>query len=132
MTYLQEGDIFELEAGHAVYCELPEHFAYGNREGVFDKLAKTEITVGESKNGMETNWLLGEYVVTSATMTGGGTAMFNDQYPGGHQVKAEKLQDKSFNARAKISFYQSGCFTCMNPGIKATGHAKALWNRDSA
>lgn len=56
----------------------------------------------------------GEYVVTR-TQSEGGSNNGIDPYPDGHRVFAKKLSiHGTYNSIEKeISFYQSGCFTCM-------------------
>ncbi len=137
MKLLREGDIFKLKKGHKVYVELPDHLVYQNREGVFDKLSKTEVVVGQNKGGMSTDWLEGEYVVTSTAHQGGGFGHgLHDRYPNGHLVRAEKLPPKDatfsdgFYSRAKISFYQTGSFTAMIRDIEPIGRATAHWTRE--
>ena len=44
-SMLEEGDIIELKEGMRVYAEVPEHFLYTNRRGVFDKTAHGEIEI---------------------------------------------------------------------------------------
>jgi len=123
---LREGDIIELRPGHRVYMRLPAHFIYANRVGVFDKLAKTEVTIGAPQGGMDTAWVAGRYVVTATAMKGGGTAHGpHDVYPDGHHVKAERMDEDD---RTVVEFYQTGCFTAMIPDIEPVGRAKATWH----
>jgi hypothetical protein len=129
VSLLREGDVFEIKSGHTVYMELPAHFAYTNRQGCFTELARTEVTVGTDKNGMDTNWIAGRYVVTATSCEGGGTGMGeHDVYPDGHYVRAEKLQKSEFDHRAKISFFQTGAFTAMIQDIAPVGRAQAKWS----
>lgn len=135
---LAEGDVFELEKGDTVYMRLPAHFAYMNAVGVFDEMATTEVTVGESHNGMLTEWMLGEYVVTKTVHDGGGTGHgAHDIYPDGHHVYAERFlgakEMRSEQPRWKIDFYQTGAFTAMiTRPIKVIGKAKAFWVKERA
>lgn len=125
---LREGDVIELRTGHTVYMKLPTHFVYTNRQGCFDELAKTEVTIGDAKNGMSTDWIAGRYVVTGTSYEGGGTGMgSHDVYPDGHYVKAEKLETSDRDHRTKVSFYQTGCFTAMIADIRPIGRAVARW-----
>lgn len=48
----------------------------------------------------------------------------HDEYPSGHYVKAQHVD----HPKLTISFYQSGCFTCMLPDKKAIGRAIATWS----
>ncbi len=124
---LKEGDVIQLEAGHTVYIKLPAHFCYSNRVGQFDELSKTEVTLGEDKNGLNTDFLLGEYIVTATNSKGGGTGHGpNDVYPDGHYVECVKSVGK-LDHPIKVSFYQSGSFTAMIPDIKPHGRATATW-----
>ncbi len=128
MKLLKPGDIVELKRGHEVYVELPAHFCYSNREGTFDELARTEVTIGKPKGGMDTEWLAGRYVVTSVAEDGGGTGMGDrDVYPSGHHVHCEKLQRSRHDSRVKVDFYQTGCFTAMIKEIEPVGRAVARW-----
>lgn len=135
-TPLEAGDVFILKKGHQIYMELPEHFVYDNRRGVFDQFAKTEVVVGVPKGGMNTGWLAGRYVVISAHTQGGGTGHGpNDVYPDGLYITAERFPTKDSsiadggNKRWKIYFYQSGCFTSMiEPGkVEKLGKAKVKY-----
>lgn len=109
---LQSGDIFELKTGHTVYSEIPAHFVYSNRQGCFD-LSKADIKVGEFKNGLDTVYLKGKYVVLKTAKQGGSTG--HDPYPDGHCVYAQKMDSKE---KIEVHFYQTGCFTAMNLDIK--------------
>jgi hypothetical protein len=127
MSKLREGDVFDLTEGHTVYMDLPAHFVYGNRQGVFDEIVQGEVVVGPPHNGMLTDWLAGEYVVT-------GTGLHdNGDDDDGHYVQAEKLPDPTDNLaddsgpRVKVSFYQDGGFTAENSDIVAKGRARAHW-----
>lgn len=122
---LEEGNVIELKEGHTVYLVLPEHFCYANRRGCFGKVAQTEVTIGKEKNGLNTDFLAGKYIVTATSMKGGGTARGpNDVYPNGHHVKCIGAQ----NNQIQVSFYQSGSFTAMIEGINSIGQAKPNWS----
>ena len=126
---LKVGDVVELKAGHSVYVELPEHFAFDNREGEFRRLASTEVTIGRPKRGMGTGWLAGRYVVTAEGMRGGGTGHGpHDAFPDGHHVECEKLQAGPYASRARVSFYESGSFTAMIEGLVPVARAVPTWN----
>ena len=125
---LKEGDIIEIEKGFTVYMELPQHFVYSNRVGVFDKTGNATVKVGDSFNGMDTDFLIGKYIVTGTSFEGGGTGMGpHDVYPSGHHVYCEKVN----NNKIKVDFYQSGCFTAMNTSVKVVGKAKKHWEMES-
>lgn len=118
--YLQIGDVFDIHFGDTIYAKFPEKFIYYNSEK--DDLAETNITVGEirksSKKSQEiykTASFVGEYVVTSATLTGGGSGHGpNDRYPDGWQITARKMKNREWDEKGiEIRFYQSGCFTAM-------------------
>jgi hypothetical protein len=116
---LEEGDIIELSEGMAVYCDVPEHFFYENRRGVFDKCAHGLVTIAD-----HFGHLAGRYVVYKTAMDGGGTGHGqHDVYPNGHHVFAERLDDPS----VRVDFYQSGCFTAMLPKLKAVAKAVRRW-----
>ena len=124
---LKEGDIIELKAGHTVYYELPAHFVYSNRKGVFDKLAHTEVHIGCEKGGLNTDFLKGKYVVVKTCFEGGGTGHgVGDVYPDGHHVFAEKIVDE-LDHKITVDFYQSGCFTAMITDITPVGKAKLTY-----
>ena len=115
---LQEGDIIELQEGHKVYADVPEHFLYSNRKGSF-KPAHGEATIGG-----ELAYLAGRYVVYKTELDGGGTGMgLHDVYPNGHHVYCERLDDQS----VKVDFYQSGSFTAMIKHIEPVAKAVRRW-----
>lgn len=60
------------------------------------------------------------FVVETACMQGGGIGHGpNDIYPDGWYIKARRLNENgSYNPNGElISFYQSGCFTCLIPQV---------------
>jgi hypothetical protein len=127
-TYkLQVNDIFELEKGHRVYIDnFPAAFLYDNDEFIVDyTLMQGELEIGTIKNGFDSSFLIGKYIVTKTPFDGGGPN-FDGDYPDGHHVYAKKLikkrppgvhsfsnNDKTIISNLEINFYQSGCFTCM-------------------
>jgi len=143
-TYkLQVNDIFELEKGHRVYIDnFPAAFLYDNDEFIVDyTLMQGELEIGTIKNGFDSSFLIGKYIVTKTLFDGGGPN-FDGGYPDGHHVYAKKLikkrpihiscqeavfainamlsgvhsfsnNDKTIISNLEINFYQSGCFTCM-------------------
>lgn len=118
--WLQPGDVFMLTQEHVVRAEVPEHFLYENRKGVFDKLSYGTVELKDPNF----EYLRGKYIVTYAGLSGGGTGHGpHDVYPDGWCINAQKAD----NPNIKISFYQSGCFNCKNEGIKAIGRAKQTW-----
>lgn len=120
---LKTGDVINIVKGHKVYTDVPEHFIYNNRKGVFDKTSHTDVCVGDTLNGFPTDYLVGKYVVIKTSFDGGGHGHGpHDEYPDGHHVWAEHL----FNG-AKVDFYQSGAFTAMIEDIKPIARAKAHW-----
>ncbi len=122
-----EGDIIEVCAGMKVYTELPEHFCYENRKGVFDKMGNATVEVGEDFGGMNTAYLIGKYIVTRTAMNGGGTGHGpGDVYPDGWNVTAKMVG----RMHQTISFYQSGSFTAMNEKVRVVGRAKQKWEAE--
>lgn len=121
MNYkLTDGDVIALVAGHKVYANVPKHFVYSNAKGDFS-LVKTDVTLGG-----DFDYLIGRYIVTSTSFTGGGTGHGpHDVYPNGHLVKCS-----SVDGLHEVSFYQSGCFTAMIEDIKPIGKAKVNWVLD--
>ncbi|HSH41295.1 MAG TPA: hypothetical protein VK973_04135, partial [Arenicellales bacterium] len=118
VSMLKEGDIIELKEGHKVYADIPEHFAYSNREGSF------KLTHHEALIEGDLAYLAGRYVVYKITQEGGGTGHGpNDVYPDGHHVFCERLDNNSI----KVDFYQSGSFTAMIEEIQPVGRAKRQW-----
>ena len=116
---LEEGDIIELKEGMRVYAEVPEHFLYSNRRGVFDKTARGEIEIQG-----HLSHFAGRYVVYKTATDGGGHGHGpHDVYPDGHHVFAEKLDIPS----VRVDFYQTGCFTAMLPKLKAIKKATLAW-----
>ena len=131
MDKLKEGDVIELKDGHHIYIRLPEHFCYGNRIGVFNKLSETVVCVGQNKSGLKTNFLKGRWVVYATAYDGGshgGGMSGNDFYQNGYHVFIEKIIHEIGNPRIRASFYQTGSFTAMIEDIKPVGRAKATWN----
>ena len=130
---LKEGDIIEIVKGHRFYTKLPEHFVYADRIGCFTRLSQTEVVAGETKNGLDTNFYCGRYVVTKTATDGGGTGHgANDVYPNGHHVWCKKLKEKGLvfvysTATVNIEFYQSGHFTAMIKDIEPVGKAKVRY-----
>ena len=115
---LEEGDIIEINNGHTVYTDIPEHFAFSNRKGVFNKTIHTKVVIGG-----EFSYLAGRYVVYKTSRDGGGSGTGpSDVYPDGHHVFCERLED-----RLKVDFYQSGSFTAMIEAIDPVGHAVRQW-----
>jgi hypothetical protein len=117
-TFLQEGDIFEVDSEFEVYAEVPEHFVYENAENNWN-LTRTQIT----PFGIF-SYFQGKYVVTSTAMDGGGTGHGpGDVYPDGYHVYAEKLSNSSI----EIDFYQSGAFTVVHERVPVISRAKRKW-----
>lgn len=115
---LKEGDIIELQEGHKVYADVPEHFVYSNKKGSF-KLCHSDVLISG-----ELSYLSGRYVVCKTTFDGGGTGMGqHDVYPNGHHVFCERI-DKP---KIKVDFYQSGCFTAMIKEIEPVSKARLKW-----
>jgi hypothetical protein len=90
------------------------------------KPSNGEIEVGGMQRGLDTNIFCGEYVATETSHDGGGEASdmngHPEYWPNGHHIYAKKIIDrfgKKELSNFEINFYQSGCFTCMNPEIKA-------------
>lgn len=126
---LKEGDVIELKKGHTVYATIPEHFAYSNKVGCF-KLCITEVPVGGDKNGLNTDYLLGKWIVTGTASEGGGCGHGpGDYYPDGHKVTCKQVQKEFGDYQARISFYQTGSFTAMieEGDIKPIGKATATY-----
>lgn len=124
---LKEGDIIELNESHTVYANIPEHFAYSNKKGIF------KLTHHAASLKGDLNYLCGKYVVIKTTSDGGGTGHGpNDVYPNGHHVFCRKIPNgKSYEDNLKVEhevdFYQSGCFTAMITNIKPIGIATLKW-----
>jgi hypothetical protein len=131
VALLQVGDIFELESGHHVYMKLPLHFVYGNRKGRFDELTIAVVTVGKSKGGMETDWLIGQYVVSKTALCGGDPNNHRDPFPHGNYVEAVQLDKDGYDNGISVFFYQTGNFTAMIPEneVHVVGRARPHWAR---
>lgn len=112
---LQEGDIIELNGSHQVYAKVPRHFAYTDRKGDF---SMTRAAIHLSADVFD--YLRGKYIVVHTELSGGSTG--RDSYPNGHFVKCE-----SVDGRFEVSFYQTGCFTVINPDVPVIGKAKKKW-----
>ena len=104
--------MIEIEEGHSVYTDIPEHFAYTNKQGVFDKIVHASIRISG-----ELMFLAGKYIVVNTTSDGGSTG--RDSYPNGHHVWCV-----SADGNRRLDFYQTGCFNTMITGIKPIGTAK--------
>jgi hypothetical protein len=132
-TRLTEGDVFKLEEEMDVYAFVPEKFAYIDRQDS-NSLVKTKVTVGQVlvneytttfegeeigpfEETYDTSQLVGQYVVTSAKLTGGS---YTNRYPDGWKVAARRLSDDgSFDPDGEVvKFYQSGHFTAMNREVQ--------------
>ena len=115
---LQEGDIINLEAGMSVYADVPKHFVYANKRGIFD-LTHVDIILGK-----DFDYLCGKYIVYKTVCDGGGVGAGSfDTYPNGHHVFCVKTED----ANVKVDFYQSGCFTAMIQEVEVIGKAQLRW-----
>ena len=130
---LREGDVFEIERGDRVYVDLPGHLWPKNYSRAVDdmvadwRVGRCEVTVGDELRGGPSDFLLGKYVVTGTSLSGGGTGMGpHDVYPDGHHVKAQHV----VHSNLKIEFYQSGSFTCKLQNKSAIGRATATWSFD--
>ena len=127
---LKEGNVIELKSGHTVYAKIPEHFAYSNKVGCFE-LTKAEVPVCGDKNGLNTDFLGGKWIVVKTAMTGGGTGHGpHDVYPSGHEVTCERVVERSYDYKMRISFYQTGCFTAMirEGEVEVVGTAEATYS----
>ncbi len=94
---LMVNDVFEMKMG--------DRFYHNGRE----------VEINQSLSDF-----IGEYVVYSAKMSGGGTGHGpHDVFPDGYHVVAVKLDltDQYNTDGLKIHFYQSGCFTIINEDI---------------
>ena len=115
---LKEGDVIELEGGHTVYADIPEHFAYSNRRGSW-RLTNTKVYLDG-----QFDYLYGQYIVYKITTDEGGKGHGpHDAYPYGHHVYCEKI----YNPTTKVDFYQTGSFTAMITDIKPIGRGEKLW-----
>lgn len=91
------------------------------------KINKYLLNVGDvfihPKNGHK-------YVVYKTLMDGGGTAMYNDYYPDGHHVYAQRLHNNKWDEDGpKIDFYQTGCFSkeYMIKNVEVVGKMKMIF-----
>ena len=115
---LEEDDVIELTSEHTVYAQIPEHFVYSNRKGVFSLTKHCVKLEGDFE------YLQGVYVVTKTQYTGGGTGHGRyDVYPDGWEVTCVNADDNT----TSVSFYQTGSFTAMIEDIKPIGKAKLKW-----
>lgn len=127
-SLLKEGDIIEIKKDMKVYINIPKHFYYTNTFGDFE-CTSAEVVIGSVIKGWDTSNLAGRYIVTSTSMTGGGTGMGpHDVYPDGHLVKCQMANQPLM----KLSFYQTGSFTAMITDIEPVGKATATWEEADA
>ena len=63
---LEEGDVIEINKTHTVYADVPEHFIFDNRKGIFD-LTHRCINIKDF------DYLAGKYIVYKTCTDGGGT-----------------------------------------------------------
>ncbi len=118
MKQLKKSDIIRINEGHRVYYSIPErHSPFGCRKVLIHR----DVVVGNKCDGINTDFLKGEYVVTKTVVEGGGCGHGPyDIYPDGHHVFCTKIDDPSIS----IDFYQSGCFTAMITDIRPIGRMK--------
>jgi hypothetical protein len=128
---LEEGDIIELEKGHTVYAEIPEKYIYANNPKS-DNLAKTEVTIGKKRNGLDTSYLVGRYAVVKTAFDGGGAGMgSHDIYLDGDHVWCRRMLENG-ELGEQIEFYQSGSFTAMIEEIKPVGKVEFKYSEKTA
>lgn len=114
---VKPGDVINVPLGSKVTATIPKHFAYDNYKGDFS------LTTAEVILSGELSYLCGNYIVTNAKMTGGGTGMGpHDVYPDGWEVTATRVEGEDV-----IRFFQSGCFTCLIREVEVVGKAKHKW-----
>lgn len=117
---LTVGDVIALNETHSVIAEVPKHFLYSNRKGVFDSKATGNVNLKDPNF----EYLRGLYIVTHAGLGGGGCGYGpHDVYPDGWSVIAQKAD----RPEIIVSFFQSGCFTCINEDVEVVGKAKQYW-----
>ena len=73
MDILKEGDIIKLEKGDKVYVDIPYHFIYENKKGVYDQLSSHDVTIGNTVNGFDTDYLIDKWVVYKTVFDGGSS-----------------------------------------------------------
>ena len=114
MTLLNKRDVIRIEKGHRIYADVPEHFAYDNRRGVFDMTHADVEVFGQLL------YLAGLYIVTHTSPDGG----HGHEYANGHHVYCV-----SENGEREIDFYQTGGFTAMilEDDIEAIAVAECKW-----
>lgn len=103
-TKARVGDVILLPAGSRVYTRGRIDLVGGGKKWYSN--CERELTKKQA----------GEYIVISTAMTGGGCGHGpHDVYPDGWKVVARRLNaDGTFHPKGKkVSFYQSGAFTCM-------------------
>jgi len=116
-NFLKLGDVIHVTKGHKVQTKVPKHFTGGTHKGDFS-LVESVVTVDG-----DFEYLRGSYIVIEATMAGGAIGSTVDSsYPDGWRVTCESVKD-----RREISFYQSGCFNCVNEEINVIGKAERVW-----
>lgn len=126
MPLLKVGDVIELKKGHTVYADIPEHCVYRNKIGCFEP-THALVKVGEDNGGLNTDFMIGQWIVVKTCEDGGGRG-HNDIYSDGHHVFCEKALGKETNDKydyvMKADFYQTGSFTAMirENEIKAIDH----------
>lgn len=120
ILHLEEGDVIELEKEHTVYAKIAEKYVYENTPKS-DVLTRTDVTIGDNRNGLDTSFLVGRYAVVKTAYDGDGTGMGpQDVYPDGHHVWCKRMLENG-ELGEQIEFYQSGAFTAMIEDIKPVG-----------
>lgn len=123
---LQAGDIIELRKGHNVYAEIPQHFIYRNQIGNFKKLERSRITIGEDKGGMNTDFMVGIWIVVKAGRENSGDKYCQNSY----HVYCQRDSKLKNNFKMEIDFYQIGNYTAMikENEVNVVGKAEATWS----
>jgi hypothetical protein len=130
MTNLKEGQIIEITKAKVYVSNFPEMFLRDN--GDFSmRLTSGELEIGTTQRGLDTTIFSGDYIVTKTAYGGGSGPGSRDEFPDGHRVWAKRIY-KNLNgdrvvSEFEISFYQSGCFTCMIEKPKVVGNGKPIY-----
>jgi len=89
--------------------KIDKIISYLSNKNLNNKITDFLLSIIDEKQSeiFDTSNLEGEYIVYRTCYDGGSTG--RDEYPNGHHVYCENINNSNF----KIDFYQSGCFSAV-------------------